>query len=162
MAVAIGILAVTTGILGVIGTRIATIGVGTTGVDTTAGERMVAALQSMIEIKQARVAGLYLDGGLVREAAMKTSISKTWLGIGIVTLSMLLASSAATSPALAASFSVDASDSAAAVAFGARQHDRSSRVARSTAPSPRYYGRPIAYAPAYPPGPFVLFTPFVD
>ncbi|MGY3448944.1 hypothetical protein [Bradyrhizobium sp. USDA 4353] len=86
--------------------------------------------------------------------------SKTW--IGIVMLSMLLASSAATSPAIAASFGVDASRSTTATESGTRRHARSWKATRSIVMPPRYYGRPVDYVPAVPPGPFVLFTPFHD
>ncbi|CCD90863.1 conserved exported hypothetical protein [Bradyrhizobium sp. ORS 375] len=93
---------------------------------------------------------------------MRTSIAKTWLGIGVVTIVVLLASSAATSPAIAASFGVDASGSVTATDSGPRKHPRSSRATKSIAMPPRYYGRPVDYVPAYPWGPFVLFTPFLD
>ncbi|WP_035646006.1 hypothetical protein [Bradyrhizobium sp. ORS 285] len=97
----------------------------------------------------------------IAETRTKTH-TKTWIGIGIVTLSMLLASSAATSPAIAASFGVDASRSATATEFGTRRPARSWKAARSIVTPPRYYGRPVDYVPAVAPGPFVLFTPFYD
>jgi len=93
---------------------------------------------------------------------MKTSISKTWLGIGIVTVAMLLASSAATSPVVAASAGPALSMSARTAEISARRQDRPWKPAPPPAASPAYYGRPITYAPAYPPGPFLLFTPFFD
>lgn len=120
----------------------------------------------MIEIKQARFAGLYADGELAMRSAMKPSINKTinktWLGIGIVTVAMLLASSAATSPVVAAPAEPAPRRIAASVDAGMHRQVRAMRPAKPSPAAPHYYGRPADYAPAYPPGPFVLFTPFFD
>ncbi|MGC2779858.1 MAG: hypothetical protein WA418_29875 [Bradyrhizobium sp.] len=116
----------------------------------------------MIDIKQARAAGLYADGGLAMGCAMKASISKTWLGIGIVTVAMLLASSAATSPAVAATADQASSRAATATDFTAGRQLCPRKPGGSTTTVPHYYGRPTEYAPAYPPGPLVLFTPMFD
>ncbi|UFZ01956.1 hypothetical protein LQG66_21860 [Bradyrhizobium ontarionense] len=93
---------------------------------------------------------------------MKASINKTWLGIGIVTVAMLLASSAATSPAVAATAERALSRTATATDFAAGRQLHPRKPGGSTATVPHYYGRPTDYAPAYPPGPFVLFTPMFD
>jgi len=87
--------------------------------------------------------------------SVNKTIRKTWLGIG--TVAMLLASSAATSPVVAAPGRIVA-------ATEARVHRQAHpiRPAMPRTAAPQYYGRPTEYAPAYPPGPFVLFTPFFD
>ncbi|MFC5326717.1 hypothetical protein [Bradyrhizobium oligotrophicum] len=91
------------------------------------------------------------------------TINKTWLGIGIVTAARLLASSAATSPVVAAPAEPAPSRIAAVGAdASASRPVHAMRQAMPRAAAPRYYGRPTDYAPAYPPGPFVLFTPFFD
>nr|WP_041755990.1 hypothetical protein [Bradyrhizobium sp. ORS 278] len=89
---------------------------------------------------------------------MTSSITKTWLGIGVVTIALLIAGSAATSPATAASFGVQTGRSLAATEIGSRRPIRS----RSIVSPPRYIGRPNAYVPAYPPDSTILFTPFLD
>ena len=167
-------MAVITGIRGVTTIPAITIIRGITGgrittdtAITAVGEPRVRAFKAMIEIKQARHAGLYADGGLAMGSAMKPSINKkaihkTWLGIGIVTAAMLLASSAATSPVVAAPAEPAPSRFGASADAGVHRQARAMRPLRSSAAAPHYYGRPTNYAPAYPPGPFVLFTPFFD
>jgi uncharacterized membrane protein YidH (DUF202 family) len=175
---AITILAITT-IRGTIGVAIIT-GAATT---TAAGElRFSRKIDAMIEIKQARDAGLYADGGLAMRFAMTASISKAsiettsnkkvsinkasinraWLGIGIVTAAMLLASSAATSPVTAASDGRASGRRAIAADVFAERQFGARRSAKAATVTPRYPGRPTDYAPAYRPGPFILITPFFD
>ena len=127
---------------------------------TAGGKPRVPAFEAMIEIKQARLAGLYADGGLAIGSAMKPSINKTW--IGIITAAMLLASSAATSPVVAAPAEPTPSRIAASADAGVHRQARATKQAAPRAAAPHYYGRPTEYAPAYPPGPSVLFTPFFD
>ncbi|WP_315757122.1 MULTISPECIES: hypothetical protein [unclassified Bradyrhizobium] len=91
---------------------------------------------------------------------MKPSVNRTWLGIGIVTVAMLLASSAATSPVAAAPAVTQARQTATDP--GPRREGRRVKPVVSTAEVPHYLDRPTDYAPAYPPGPLVLFTPFYD
>jgi len=166
MAVIIGIRTATTIpaitiIRGITGGRTTTVITMDIVITTAVGKPRVPALEVMIEIKQARLAGLYADGGLAMGFAMKP-INKTCLGIGIVTVAMLLASSAATSPVVAALGEPASSRIAAVADAGVHRQARPIRPAMPRAALPHYYGRPIDYAPAYPPGPFVLFTPFFD
>ncbi|XUM23526.1 hypothetical protein ACRAVF_09530 [Bradyrhizobium oligotrophicum S58] len=91
---------------------------------------------------------------------MKPSVNRTWLGIGIVTVAMLLASSAATSPVAAAPAVTQARQTAKDA--GPRRQVRRLKPVMSTAEVPHYLDRPTDYMPAYPPGPGVLFTPFYD
>jgi hypothetical protein len=91
---------------------------------------------------------------------MRTPTNKTWLGIGIVTAALLLASSAATSPVVAAA--AVSSVHGTATDARSRRHVRVRHCTRAGTAAPRYYDRPVNYAPAYPPGPFVLFTPFFE
>jgi hypothetical protein len=154
-AVIIGILT-GIGIPGIIGIRIAI------GTITVIGEHHAPTLPAMMEIKPARLVGRYVYDGLTMGSAMKASINKTWLEIGIVTVAILLASSAATSPVVAASTDATWSRPVSRAEFDTRRHIRRSKHGPSAAAIPRYYGRPTDYAPAYPPGPVVLFTPFFD
>lgn len=91
---------------------------------------------------------------------MKPSINRTWLGVGIVAVAMLLASSAATSPVAAAPAVTHARQ--AATDAGQRLHGRRLKPMAATAEMPHYLDRPTDYTPAYPPGLLVLFTPFYD
>ncbi|MGJ4952686.1 hypothetical protein [Bradyrhizobium sp. HKCCYLS20291] len=86
---------------------------------------------------------------------MASFIRKAWLVIGIG--AALLANSAATSPAGATS--VELATKSTATKPSAGRHGRWRKPAQAV---PRYCGRPLDYAPAYAPGPFVLFTPFYE
>ncbi|ABQ32646.1 putative exported protein of unknown function [Bradyrhizobium sp. BTAi1] len=87
--------------------------------------------------------------------------NKTWLGIGIVTVAMLLASSAATSPVVSSPEKRQASRQAMVTALDLRLRPRPCKPADCWVEAPHYYGRPVHYRPSYPPGPVVLFTPFL-
>jgi hypothetical protein len=115
-----------------------------------------------MEIRRARFAGLYVYGGVGNGSDVKASIDKTRLGIGIVTLAMLLASSAANSSLAAPVGERASSRPATPTGLDLRRQARWWKPARPVAAAPHYYGRPSDYAPAYRPGPFVLFTPFFD
>ncbi|WP_316201915.1 MULTISPECIES: hypothetical protein [unclassified Bradyrhizobium] len=91
---------------------------------------------------------------------MKPSVNRTWLGISVVTVAMLLASSAATVPVAAAPAVTQARQTVTDA--GPRRQGRRQKPVVSTAEVPHYLDRPTHYTPAYPPGPLVLFTPFYD
>ncbi|WP_284417074.1 MULTISPECIES: hypothetical protein [unclassified Bradyrhizobium] len=91
---------------------------------------------------------------------MKESVNRTWLGIGIVTVAMLVASSAATSPVAASEVQLTNRRSAASDVVTRRQSTAVWPRA-ATVVTPTYWGRPVDYAPAHPPG-SLLFTPFHD
>ncbi|MGJ4927762.1 hypothetical protein ACQR1I_21140 [Bradyrhizobium sp. HKCCYLS2038] len=78
------------------------------------------------------------------------------IGIGAA----LLAASAATSPVRATS--VELATKLTATKPSAGRHGRWPKPMHASSAVPRYYGRPLDYAPAYAPGPFVLFTPFYE
>src|SRR3954470_18179047 len=99
-----------------------------------------------MEIKRARFAGLYSYGGVGNGSDVKASIDKTRLGIGIVTLAMLLASSVASS-SLAAPVGERASTrSAIKTGLDLRRQGRWGKPAGPVAAAPHYYDRPSDYA----------------